>query len=354
MKKRKTGLMTFLVLVGCPLLCADVGPAIRLKLPDLMRPRYFDVDETRVYIVTDQVKLETYLFAGGEDHFQLSIRKGQGPQEYHCSPGIRIMRDRIVLNTTQKTGFYGRDGKYLGESRKKEFASTEYYLGEKTVRWVIMKKKGAASEMIALDLYSTSQERLKRICTFPYPDLSPYYGVHNEKLIRYLVIPLERPWVDVSGDLLYLVSPEEDIRIHVFDGDGRRVDGGTIVDLKRTKITEEDRGKILKRYEKSIDYSDGQGYFRNHIPQTEDLRFPEVFPRFSRVYIDGGRIYFSTYVVKDGLRSYLVYDIRGRRLGELDLPEYEIGTMPLFRNGRFYVLNLDEEEDEWYLTAVQL
>ena len=159
----------------------------RKILPDLIRPRYMDIDKNYIYITTNNVKAFCYSLNNKENDLKINIRKGQGPGEYHCPPMIKVLENKIKIETTTKIGFYTKEGKYIDEIKKKKFASRAYYLKNNRLKILRFYSKKKKSFVWAYDLYNKNQKKIRRLCsikTISNKEASKYYKPEGEKICQ--------------------------------------------------------------------------------------------------------------------------------------------------------------------------
>lgn len=332
---------------------AEASDITRKKLPDLVRPRYIDVDEKLIYIVNNYVKVKCYPLTDEKTGLKINIRKGEGPQEYHCPPMIRVQEDRIVINSTKKTGFYSRDGRFLYEKLKKKFASTTYYLDKNKIKYVGGHDKKQNIVYSSYDLYTPGNKKIKRLISIKKKSVKEFYKWVGNKLRFSVIYPTERQAVTVYKNKFFITFPEKQkIKTYIFEHNGNLLKKIEHTDLKKIPITPADKKRLLAGHLESFKYVNGKAYLEQYKKQR-DFVFPEYFPRYYGVFVDNDKIYIMTYIEKNGMRNTRVYDMNGKKLGEQFLPIAQRNLSRL-KNGNYYFLRFSDEEEEWFLYTVKL
>lgn len=326
---------------------------VRKMLPDLMLPRYMDLDENNIYITNNRVKFYCYSLKNNGTEIELNISKGNGPGEYHCPPMVRVLKDKIAIITTKKNGYYNRKGKYLREEKKK-FASFKYRLNDGYIKPISYKRKNG-TPVWGYELYSSKGKKIKRLFTTPVEDRSKYYKFIDKKMTRYLIPPCEMPCRYVSGNSFYLLYTDlKDNRVKLFSYDNSKKTARTMTDLEfeRMPVREEDKEKIYEEHMIDFIARNSERYSKTYKKQTI-FKYPEFYPRYGRFYVDNGKIYIFTGVFKGGTRKLRIFDMNGKLLGEQFVKKGKVNLYTI-RYGNYYCLEYDEDDEEWYLNITKL
>jgi hypothetical protein len=308
-------------------------------LPDLIRPRYVNVDNQRFYIVVSNMKITGYSIDSLKKTFEIKTRKGKGPGEYVNVPMVVPHGEHIIIKTTNKIVYYSKKGKYLHEKKLKMTGVIEP-LGEGYLFWYFAFSKEERSHFTLIEIQDSNQRRIKKIYKYKAPKMnyiSPG-GSHRGKfdLLR------EKLSTVVYKNHIYIADPSRGFFITVIDDKGRVIQEIS-KNYPRIKITDKDRERLIEKARYVNGYSEQTWKW---IRQVNDLHCPEFFHDFEKVTVADDMIYVKTFKTQENKREFIILDLKGNEIKRVYL---EQADMWVIRGGRYYFLSFSDEDEEWSL-----
>lgn len=313
-------------------------------LPNLVRPRYVDVDHQRFYIVEARKRITGYAVDSLEKTFEIKARKGRGPGEYVYVPMVVAGKENVILKTTNKIAYYTRGGKYIRESKLRKIGVI-LPLDKNFLFYHFKYSKKDRTTFTVVNILDSKQKKIKQIYKYKAPkmNMTTSGGTKRGKydLLR------ENLSVDIHDNLVYIADPSRGFFISIFDSTGKKI-REISKDEPKIKITAQHREKLIKRA-KYIEGLSDQKWKR--FMKYNDAYHPEFFPSCEKIDVSGGKIYIKTYKTRDNKREFVILDLQGNELKRVFLADWDIWAI---RDGNYFYLTFDDEEEEWSLNRAKI
>lgn len=316
-------------------------------IPDLIRPRYMDIDNKRIYIVENRVKIKGFSTETFEKNFEISTRRGQGPGEFPWAPAIIVSDKNIFVKTTTKIAKYTKKGRYINEHKLKG-KGIIYPFGKNYVFWYFHFDKKTKKRYIIVDLINSKNKRLKRVFTFKQKRFSPPSMITKNGKGKVFLLGSERVSITVSENKIFVLEPEKIIKLEIFDLNGELIKTIGKIDIPKIKITPEGKLELMENW-KYIEGFSGNKW--EEFKKRYEFLHPQFFPRFKEIIVDQDNIYIKTYKSKKRMKEFLVYDFNGKLKKNIFLPESKIWKI---KDGKYYYLSFSDEEEEWLLYRINI
>ncbi|NIM18366.1 MAG: hypothetical protein GTO45_40820 [Candidatus Aminicenantes bacterium] len=308
-------------------------------LPDLICPRYVNVDHQRFYIVESRKRVTGYSVDDFKKNLEINARKGKGPGEYVNVPMVVPYGEHIIIKTTNKIAYYSRQGKYLHEKRLKRIGVIEP-LGDGYLFWYFAYSKEERSFFTVIEIQDSNQQRLKKIYKYKAPKMN-YIVSGGSRRGRFDLLRENLSTV-VCNNHIYIADPSRGFFITVIDHKGRVI-GEISKNYPKTKITTEDRKRLI---EKAMYINGYTKQTWKRMRQANDLHCPEFFPAFEKITVSDDRIYVKTYKSRDGKREFIILDLNGKEIKRVYLEDADMWAI---RDSTYYFISFSEDKDEWSL-----
>lgn len=274
-------------------------------------------------------------------------KRGEGPGEFKGRIFPDVSGPEILVSSQGRVSFFSKQGKYLREvpvTSGRWFTPLDgfsimagYYSG--------MNKDGI--RISGVYLFNKDFNRLKPVRT--HKSIA-----QSEKGKGWHLFAKTYIYPYVCGSRI-IVAADVDFRIGIFDREGNPVKQ-VQREYKRVVFTEQNRKKVLDFYRTHPSTAPEYHWWKKNI------HFPEKFPAVRKIYTAEDRFYVRTYREKEGRHEFFVFTCDGDFINQVYLkinPSVAKNSYPYmrdscpfaFRNGKIYQLVLDEEEDEFILTA---
>ena len=329
----------FCILVLAPLVFAEKIAV----LPEVGKPSMMALDADRLY-VTEGATIYVY----SRPDYKLVRRfgtSGEGPREFKVSPfGVPLFvdaqKDGVFISSDSKISRFTRDGEFIREERVPPMMVYRPFSGG----YVATAAEGTddGRMVLSVNLYDESFQKKKTLyrsdvevgpnASFDYPMNSFSY--------------------EMVEDRIFVVAGKDGFALEVFDARGEklyRIEKKT----ERIPVTAEYKKKTLDWFKNDPNWGRLWEYFRNRF------HFKDYFPPIQDIAVEKGRIYVLTHRRDKENAEIQVLDLKGKQLGRhwIPLPRvYGMDFMPKYRifNSRIFVLQENEDEEEWELHAYSL
>ncbi len=310
-----------------------------VPMPELINPESFShpikVENNKIFI-TDGIKV--FIYSSKDLKLINSFGKsGEGPGEVLGYDQGRLVTsslasENIVVSSVNKMSYFSKDGKFL-----KEIKPANGYMfitfGSKFVGY-----SNAAEGRVnynSLNLYDSRFNKVKELARSSQPSpinkFSPFF--------------LHRPKPVVYGGKLYVNNPVTGI-IDVYGKEGQKLKSITY-NFEKIKITDAGKKKILGFFK----YDPRMKQFFEQVKKLID--FPEYYPFIMNYHIANDMIYILTYKKEANASAFVILDINGKFINKIMLPLPEVNSLETcpytISNGKFYMLNFDEDSEMWNL-----
>jgi len=308
-------------------------------LTEIKRPNSVIVDAERLYVVE-----RTTIFIYSLKDYKLLVKfgkQGEGPQEFRTRPNgtVRIypLDDYIYIDSIGRVSVFTKDGKFVKEKpvltgQRFQPLGHDQFVGYGTITI-------DNTNFFTINLYDSNVKRVK--------ELFRQLNMNQPNEIRIFFTTLS---FETYKNKVFLCG-REDFIIDTFDKTGKKV--FTIKrDLKRHKVTEQDKKNVLDWYKQDPRYDEAQVQILGQM-----LRFPDSFRAIDSIRAKDDKLYVLTHNIKNDKNEFLIFDINGKYLetkyfhlekGDPIYPyPYDIG------NGNIYQLIEDLDAEEWNLHVIK-
>lgn len=318
-------LIIFLLIFSALVLATET-----VRLEGLADPRSIQVDGSGVYIV-DQDKIFLYSI----DEFTLAKtfgNKGEGPGEYKFYPILTLLPDQLMAASFEKILWFSRDGEFLKEKKVlNQNIMAPVPMGDNYVAYKSTLDEETREFTNSISIYDSEFNQLKEIHSWKRKSQRTPSGKLKFEIIKGYT------WFEIYGDKIFLGDTAKGFHIGVFNSEGERL-YQIRKEYEKQEITEAHKTERTERLMKRPTFK--------RMKNRMEIVFPEYFPAFLDIKIDDGKLYISTYRVKDNQKEIIVMDMKGKVLKTAYLPRYVKFAV---HNGRFYYLRENEADEEWDL-----
>ena len=321
------------VLVLFSLVIFQAGYAEKLvTFYEIMKPVQIAVDEDYIYI-SDQYKVSVYARKGFKLIRKIG-RKGEGPAEFQTQPLINITPGHILLYSFNKIALFSSEGKLLKE---KKFSNMTIGAVERI------------GENYVVNYYSFTEVSIAKIVLFNknfeetrilYSYKMPVPKIEGGKKVLHLLNP--HVSFQCYKDKIYIIDGHKGFYIESFDLNGNSL--GVIREkFPKVKVSEQFKAETIKKFLRGFN-----GLDIKKIKKRFEFRFPGYFPEIRDFSICDGKFYVRTYRNEKGRDEYVILDLKGKKMGNVWLPQTSPKGYYFYNNG-FYFLQENEDEEVWEL-----
>jgi hypothetical protein len=285
-----------------PFLVAQRQQAKVIPLPELESASLVRAEHGKIYI-KDKKDIAVYSFDTGRFLKRIG-RPGQGPGEFTFLGSFCLVGDQLIAADIGKTLIFSADGEYLGQVIPPSRIMRFPYLpvGHHFIGVPLERKEDGTELPLTLIIYDQNGKTVKRLLevpdVLPPPPPRPGASLPAGKMKNLMV----REYFDylVYDNKIFVADSTKGLSISVFD------ETGNLLYEIRHPV---DRIKVTKEYQEKI-INNLTGIFR----QNNQPIFPDYFPAFVAMKIDGGKIYVVTSARKGNFNEVIVMDLSGKIL----------------------------------------
>lgn len=339
MKMSKTRIRPLFLLLavaaGLALSAGTASAELIAKLPQVMNPFFLTIADGRMYIVENSVAAHIYTIdPQGASFIRTFGREGQGPGEFGFIYGVRAFKDHLEIPGVRKLARFSLDGDYISEVTVTVgvFKGAAYRLGDGyVVRDLNFDEKGTTT---TIRLYDQDFKPVKEIGA-----RTASTGLEKINLVADYYAPR------VVGDQLYVIDAAQDSVVTVYDRNGV-LQKEIRLPLEPVKMTAALKETIVKPVKESLG---GRIRWEDY---EKRLFFPNRTPGLDYFEVIEGKFVTRTYMYRQDLVEFAVFDLQGRELRRMDLPftgRLSNGILFCFYQGRYFYLRENAEEEVWEL-----
>jgi hypothetical protein len=321
---------------------AGLLPAKKIAaLPEIGKPNYLVVDQTRVYVV-EQLTVHAYSM---ENYKRISqfVKEGEGSQEAKTQIYLQTTPEKVAVTDMGKVMFFSPDGGYINEKRTSENISRIYPIGENFIGHFYNTDATKRIQYMSIELFDKDFNPIKTLCKGESQDLFSAPGGKKDMLITPNILAYR-----VCDGKIYVIDTQKGFSITVFDADGKEL-YEINKEYKKIAVPQSYQDKYFARYAKIPGLLEKQKKMFNYI-------FRDYWPAIYRHFVDNGKIYVFTYDTRredENLeRELVVLNLKGDILNRLFLPD-KIFNSYVYKD-TYYYLEDSPESGEWELHAVPL
>lgn len=321
---------------------AEKQSPLVIPLPEIEEPGDVRVEHGRVYI-QDKRDIAVYSFDDGRVLRRIG-RAGQGPGEFAYLAGFSVLSDRLIAFDISKALYFSLEGEYISQMvpPRQVMAYPFLPVGDHFVGVPLEIQDDGTLTPFTLVVFDAALKPVKRIVELPDvlappPPPPPAPGAASGPQPETLMI---RNYFDYDawGKKLFVSDSSQGLFISVFDETG-----GHLYDInhsiEKQKVTKDYREWALKER-----------------PNAKPV-WPDSFPVFTALKIDGGRLYAVTPARKDGRSEVIIMDLQGKILdrgfrlpyqSDLFMPHMSARKFDV-EAGRFVWVEYNEATDQYEL-----
>lgn len=287
----------------------------RIRLSRPIHPHQILVNEPYIYIVERE---KIHLYRREDLKYQRVFgNMGQGPREFQpysqisgtTGISITLQPDKIFIGSLRKVSYFTLAGDFLAEKVTDNPIDFSFSpLGKNMVgihqerfprwRWIFT-------------LYNGEGQKIKKICARIKPIHTGKRGSSGMGLIFQNQLA-RGPQYAVCENKIF-VTGVDGFSIDIFDQKGNPLPG-IKREYQRRKITDVEKKAIVAVYK------EGRAMERLWRRAKDIITIPDHYPAYRSFLVADGKVYVQTYVRKNRLTEFLVFDTRGRFLKQRFLP----------------------------------
>jgi hypothetical protein len=270
-----------------------------IPLPEIEEPGDVRAEHGRVYI-QDKKDIAVYSFDDGR-FLRRFGRPGQGPGEFTYLAGLAVLSDRLIAFDISKALSFSIEGEYIGQfvPPRQVMAYPFLPVGDHFVGVPLEIQDDGTMTPFTVVVFDAALKQADRLVELPDvlappPPPPPAPGAASGPRPETLMI---RGYFDyaVHDNKIFIADSSRGFFISVWD------EGGDLLyeishPLEKQKVSGEYR-----------EWAEGER------PGVKPV-WPDFFPAFTAMKIDGGRIYVVTSARKDGRSEVVVTDLQGKIL----------------------------------------
>jgi hypothetical protein len=273
-----------------------------IPLPELESAYQVRAEHGKIYI-QDKKDIAVYAFDTGRFLKRIG-RPGQGPGEFTFLGSFYLVGNQLVVADIGKTLIFSAEGEYLRQILPPSRIMRYPYLpvGHHFIGVPVERKEDGTESPLTLIVYDQNGKPVKRLLevpdVLPPPPPRPGASLPSDKMKNLMV----REYFDylVYDHKIFVADSTKGLSISVFD------ETGNLLYEIRHPV---DRIKVTKEFKKQTINSLTEIFLQNNQPV-----FPDYFPAFVALKIDGGKIYVVTPARKGNFHEVIIMDLNNKIL----------------------------------------
>jgi hypothetical protein len=328
----KTPWLIFLSLVFSAGWQQAIDPPI--PLPSLEKPEAIVMNDAYV-AVADGTSVK--LFDGRTFRLIRTIgREGQGPGEFQDFTHPQLLRDHVLVSSTNKISYFTYGGELIKEKKHDLMASNVLAIKDKYVAFVIIRPVDRSEDFqLAYNLYDSDFRKIRELHRGEWLIKKNrrrgffeifFYETCEDNIVlahrQGFVIEV----LDAKGNVVHTIKPE----------------------FQPIPFTGKDKEKVIQYWREE------RGYNREQVESLEKRTdFPDHYPPLLTGRVADGKIYAVTYRRDDGRQECLIYELNGRFIKQtwlvLTMAAPNSAGPFAIRGNTLYQLIYDEKDSVWKL-----
>ncbi|MDY0296105.1 MAG: hypothetical protein RB296_02200 [Acidobacteriota bacterium] len=312
---------------------AWLGAEKLATLPDLMKPTQLVVEKDYIYVGEFP---SVYIYSRADGSLLKKFGKdGEGPREFYYFLILRVVDDRLLVNSMNKITFYTLTGEYIEEKR----VNVQTGLNLMPLAGNRYVARGYTTEdnkqFVTVNLLDGEGKKIRELGRMPS-------GMRGDRM----QVLHETMAYETDGERIFLMIGNQ-FEIDVFNVEGEKV--FTISrEYERTKFTEKHREMLLEEMRTNPQTKQYFDLFK------ERAVFPDYWPAISAIYPQGDFLYVMTYKRENDTYEVFVLKTDGTLVERKMVPFRFLTAMQPYpadvKNGRLYQL-IENDDEEWELHA---
>ena len=322
-----------LILLGVLVLSGVEFSEKLADLPEVMQPRDIHVYGDRIYI-GDNKTIHVYSLKDFKQIRQFG-KEGEGPGEFNFSIRLEVFPEKLVVNTRGKLIFFNLEGRFIKEYKIDYGISLLSPVGSNFTASVYVGPKAQK-----INLYDKEIKFMETIYEGSLGHAS--YWQSDAKKIDIMMV---KDYVEkqVYKDRIYIGDTSKGFYFAVFDSAGKKL-YEVKKDHKLLKISEEQKAEMIRKDREKPGYEK----WKNKI----NYLFPDYFPAYRSIRIADDKMYFVTFLSKNGKDETIVTDLKGNFLGKTVVPS-ELWLFSISKDKLYYLVE-NEDEEMWELFGAEI
>ncbi len=353
---KKTIIFLLLVLmVGFSLAFAE-GPRV---LKDLEKPDMLQVDKDELYVIQG-----TTILVYSLKDFSLIRRFGEAGSELgklsrvvEWPNLIRVYKDHILVETSDKLVYFTKAGKPIKEMRRPRYSVFFLPVGNHFVGKIYLHDKSANIQYMRVVICDSQLYEIKEIYRQKWFQQYRPKGFQIQLFSDYLNF-------EVYDDKIFIEESPLGMFIEVYDSEGNKLYHikKPYEEIKVTEADKETAAAELREDEKAYLMIRQLGSWEK-VLEVMDILFPAFKPPIRSIEINNNKLYVQTFRQQDNKDEFVVMDLKGNILKTVFLP---MGSRPgvedkirgvkyyTIADDQLYYLKENKEKKVWelYIEAV--
>lgn len=314
-------------------------PGRVMVMPELINPTSMATDGTHVFIA-DGPEVFIYRMSGSRELKRIG-REGDGPGEFRIAPNLPITvnlhNGDIYVSSLGKISIWTADGIFKKEIRNKAFALNIIPCGDKFVGKGIAQDEG--NLYFTVNIYDDQMNKIREV----FREKREFRRGSNNKFDP---VDATGPSLAAAGQRLYVNAGDNRNTFFVYGLNGSRLNAITH-DFNKIRLTR-------KHIDKYMAYLESDPDFKDFVARTKHLfKFNDVFPLVQNFFINGEKLFVTSYENENGKRDLYVFDLDGAFLRHMEIPlvsqNVDIPFPFTIFQGKVYQIVENEDEENWEL-----
>lgn len=356
MIKKMIVFFLLVLMVGFSLVFAD-GPHI---LKDLKKPDMLRVDKDELYVIQGTTILVYSLkdFSLIRKFGKAGSGRGELSRVVEWPNLIRVYKDHILVETSDKLVYFTKEGKPIKEKRRPRHSALFIPVGNHFVGKIYLHDKSANIQYMRVVICDSQLYEIKEIHRQKWFQQYRPKGFQIQLFSDYLNF-------EVYENKIFIEESPEGLYIDVYDSEGNKL-YQVKKPYEKIKVTEADKENAtaeLREDEKAYLMIRQLGSWEK-VLEVMDILFPVFKPPIRNIEINNNKLYVQTFKQQENKDEFVVMDLKGNILKTVFLP---LGNRPgvedkirgvkyyTIANDQLYYLKENKEKKVWelYIEAVK-
>lgn len=308
-------------------------------LEELEKPTIIALDEQQLY-VTDKTTVHIYSLKDYK-YVKKFGRSGEGPQEFRAMAYVIPQKDRLLIWSPGKISYYSKDGVFQSEKRTKGALGGALFKPLNNNFVGLSQHRGKDGIFTVLNLYDQELNKIKEVKRLKLTDAAASkINLFNGNI----------PYDAFNGKAY--IDTMKGFAIQVVNEKGEELSIIEQKSYKQRQFNDDDEKKIRELISKA---TPGQYAFIK-----DRIDWPKYYPAIMIFNIDPGakKLAVIAWKQENDKHECYIYSLGGKLEKRMLLPMVlQDGIRPFpyaFRDGKFYQVIDNDDEEQWELHAHKL